>query len=71
MEKQKIENQNLRVTVHRMKKMLVEAGLPQCDYVHVKKGIYRWNAPMETEIDAKVFSGCVEQANAALDKAAK
>lgn len=62
---------NLRVTVHRMKKMLVEAGLPQYDYVHVKKGIYRWNAPMETEIDAKVFSGCVEQAKAASDKAEK
>lgn len=32
---------NLRVTVHRLKKMLVEAGLPEYDYIKIENGIYR------------------------------
>lgn len=53
---------NLRVTVHRLKKMLVEAGLPEYDYIKIKKGIYSWDSPMETEIDALVFADLVERA---------
>lgn len=36
---------NLRVTAHRLKKMIIDAGLPEYDYIVIKKGIYRWNAP--------------------------
>lgn len=35
---------NLRVTVHRLKKMLAEAGLPEYDYVKIENGFYRWNS---------------------------
>lgn len=31
------------------------AGLPEYDYISVKDGIYRWNAPMETRVDALEF----------------
>lgn len=46
---------NLRVTMHRLKKTLVEAGLPEYEYIVSKSGIYYWNSPMETEVDTDVF----------------
>ena len=46
---------NLRVTAHRLKKIIVDAGLPSHDYINIKKGIYRWDAPMPTEVDAHQF----------------
>ncbi len=52
---------NLRVTVHRLKKILTEAGLPEHDYVHIKKGIYQWDSPMDVEIDAFVFADLVSK----------
>lgn len=51
---------NLRVTSHRLKKMLVDAGLPEYDYIQIKSGIYRWSGPMEVEVDALVFSNLVD-----------
>lgn len=39
---------NLRVTAHRLKKMIIDAGLPEYDYIVIKKGVYRWNAPVPT-----------------------
>lgn len=56
---------NLRVTVHRLKKMLVDAGLPKYDYVKIKKGVYRWDAPTETVVDAFVFSELIDKAHEA------
>lgn len=53
---------NLRVTSHRLKKMLVEAGLPEYDYINIKSGIYRWDSPMEVQVDALEFSALVESA---------
>lgn len=53
---------NLRVTVHRLKKLLVEAGLPPYDYIQSSEGIYRFLAPLEVEIDAVKFRQLVEQA---------
>ncbi|QIB58625.1 transcriptional regulator [Blautia producta] len=50
---------NLRVTSHRLKKMLVDAGLPEYDYIQIKSGIYRWSSPMEVEVDVHVFSNLV------------
>lgn len=32
---------NLRVTAHRLKKMITDAGLPEHEYIVIKKGIYR------------------------------
>lgn len=53
---------NLRVTVHRLKKMLTDAGLPPYDYIKIKKGVYQWDSPMETRIDAKVFENIIQDA---------
>ena len=58
---------NLRVTVHRLKKMIVEAGLPEAEYVNIKKGIYSWQAPMETNVDAKAFAVLYKEAEACED----
>lgn len=52
---------SLRVTVHRMKKMLVDMGLPQYNYVKISKGVYQWDAPMEIEIDAFRFDDILEE----------
>lgn len=62
---------NLRVTVHRLKKMLADAGLPHYDYVSIKKGIYQWDSPMETEVDARTFLSLLEKAGEAEDKKEK
>lgn len=62
---------NLRVTIHRLKKILVDAGLPKHEYIEAAKGVYRWSAPMETEVDAHVFCKLVEQAGAVTDKKEK
>lgn len=45
----------LRVCTHRLKKMLSDAGLPEYDYIVSQKGYYRWESPMEVQIDAKEF----------------
>ena len=62
---------SLRVTVHRMKKMVVDMGLPEYNYVKISKGIYRWDAPMETIVDAHVFEHILEKAKTEENKAQK
>lgn len=62
---------NLRVTVHRLKNMLIDAGLPQAEYVNIKKGIYQWDAPMETVVDAWEFSQLIEEAEGTKDQKEK
>lgn len=56
---------NLRVTVHRLRRMLEESGLPPHDYIQISKGIYRWDAPVETEVDAAVFLELLRRAEEA------
>ena len=58
---------NLRVTVHRLKKMIVEAGLPEAEYVNIKKGIYSWQAPMKTIVDARTFTALYKEEEASDD----
>ena len=53
---------NLRVTVHRLKKLLVDAGLPEHDYITIKKGIYQWDSPMPVLVDALELKKLVETA---------
>lgn len=53
---------NLRVTSHRLKKILTEAGLPEYDYIEIKNGIYRWDSPMEVQVDALEFAELVRKA---------
>lgn len=53
---------NLRVTIHRLKKILVEAGLPEYEYIVSKGGFYYWDSPMEAVVDTKVFQALIGQA---------
>lgn len=62
---------NLRVTAHRLKKIIVDAGLPSHDYINIKKGIYRWDAPMPTEVDAHQFKVLAKDVQACTDKVKK
>ena len=62
---------NLRVTVHRLRKILEESGLPPHDYIQISKGIYRWDAPMETEVDAVTFLELLGKADEAQDEEAR
>lgn len=59
---------NLRVTVHRLKKLLTEAGLPEHDYISIKKGIYKWDAPMITVVDAFEMKKLIEAADTVEDE---
>lgn len=54
---------NLRVTIHRLKKMLTDAGLPEYEYIVSKGGIFYWESPMDTVIDAHVFKSLIEKAD--------
>ena len=54
---------NLRVTLHRLKKMLLDAGLPEYDYIYYKGGNYYWDSPMETEVDTELFQKLLEEAD--------
>ena len=62
---------NLRVTVHRLKKMLEEAGFPAYDYITSKGGVYRWNSPMETIVDASEFERLLQEADEKTDDSEK
>ena len=62
---------NLRVTVHRLKKLLIDAGLPEYDYITIKKGIYQWESPMEVSVDALEMSRLIEDANSESDEKKK
>ena len=54
---------NLRVTIHRLKKMLVEAGLPEHEYIVSSNGIFYWDSPMETVVDVDVFKKLITHAD--------
>ncbi len=53
---------NLRVTVHRLKKMIQDTCLPEHEYIKIEKGIYKWDSPMPVYIDALDFAEKVEAA---------
>lgn len=56
---------NLRVTVYRLRKALVKAGLPEDDFVVIKNGIYRWGASVPVVCDVRQFQETVRRADEA------
>ena len=42
--------------------MLVEAGLPEYDYIKIENGIYRWDSPMKVRIDVVDFLDLLQKA---------
>lgn len=53
---------NLRVTIFRLKKQLMDAGLPEYNYIQIENNVYSWNSPMKTEIDAINFEKLITTA---------
>ncbi len=48
-----VNNKNLNNVIYRLKRQLVNAGLPDGeDYISLKKGLLRWNSSFTVEIDA-------------------
>ena len=62
---------NLRVTMHRLKKLMVQSGFPEHEYVLLKDGVYYWDSPMDVEIDAHVFEDLIAEARQIKDKERK
>lgn len=52
---------NLRVTVFRLRKMLIEAGLPEYEYIVKEKGVFYWRSPMKVDLDAARFMELVRE----------
>lgn len=59
---------NLRVTMHRLKKMLEEAGLPEYEYIVSRDGVYYWDSPFETEVDVVIFKELIGAAEEETDR---
>lgn len=52
---------NLRVTVFRLRKMLIEAGLPEYEYIVKEKGVFYWRSPMKVDLDVARFMELVRE----------
>ncbi len=58
---------NLKVITYQLRKKLVEAGLPDWNYIENRGGTYYWTSPMEVETDVEVFGSLLQRAEAATD----
>lgn len=56
---------SLRALVFRLRKVLPKVGLPDEDYVHVKRGIYKINPVVDVDCDAIKFEEVAKKALAA------
>ncbi len=61
------ESNSLRALVFRLRKALPKVGLPDEDYVHVKRGTYRISPNIKVECDAIDFENVAKDALAAED----
>lgn len=60
---------NMRVSLHRLKKALTEAGLPGEDCIKAKKKVYFWDTDeIKLELDVWEFEGCLKMAEQAQTK---
>lgn len=57
-----------RILVFRLRKFLEETILPDREYIHIEKGIYRFSSDVKVEIDAKVFAQRAKEAFRLEDK---
>lgn len=56
---------NLRVAVHRLRKLLDDSILPNGDYISTENGIYRWDPPIKTWVDTHEFDRLLARAEKA------
>ena len=61
------ESNSLRALVFRLRKALPKAGLPDEDYVHVKRGTYKISPNVNVDCDAIEFENLAKQALGAVD----
>ena len=62
---------NLRVTVFRLRKMLIEAGLPEYEYIVKEKGVFYWRSPMKVGLDVARFMELVREGEEEVDETRK
>lgn len=62
---------NLRVAVHRLRKLLEDSILPAGEYISTEDGIYRWDPPIETWVDTQEFDRLLDLAENARDEEEK
>lgn len=60
---------NLRVSVHRLRKQLIDAGLPKEEYIHIDEGVYCWKSSFPVSIDVLEFQALICQAKEVEDEA--
>lgn len=53
---------NLRVTLHRLKKLLADSELPEFDYIQMTDGLYQWKCPMPLYLDIHEFTSTLKEA---------
>lgn len=61
----------LRVTVFRLRKMLIEAGLPEYEYIVKEKGVFYWRSPMKVDLDVARFMELVREGEEEVDETRK
>ena len=61
------ESNSLRAIVFRLRKALIATGIPDEDYVYIKRGTYRINPGVSVDCDALKFEDYAKQALAADD----
>ena len=59
---------NLRVYLFRLKKMLLDAGLPEYEYIVCQNGMYYWDSPMDMVVDTDVFKQLLDRAEKEIDE---
>ncbi|MCM1025244.1 MAG: winged helix-turn-helix domain-containing protein [Roseburia sp.] len=62
---------NLKVVTYYLRRKLIEAGLPEWNYIENKKGIYYWNSPMPVQLDAEAFEDLIQRARLETDDEAR
>lgn len=53
---------NLRNTRFRLKKLLIEAGLPECEYILVRGGRLYWDEAVPVSLDVELFDKAAQKA---------
>lgn len=62
---------SLRVSMHRLRKQLVDAGLPPIDFFLYREGIYQWNPEISLETDLQQFLKYVDMSEQVEDEEMK
>lgn len=58
---------SLRVTNYRLRRILADSGLPNCNYIQIVKGSYCWNYEIPLETDVGEFENLIKEVDLAED----